>query len=362
MSENDIGERKPQLEIAGPEVLHSGSDRPLRVMASRAIDLSRYRHDANGERIEPTDQELLHDLEPVVEGLINRHYTLTKDWHPHDFIPWSEGRDFAFLGGEDWSPDDSRLDAIAKSAMTLNLLTEDNLPSYHREIAGNLTRNGAWGHWVGRWTAEEGRHGIALRDYLVVTRGVDPVKLEAMRMEHMTAGYDAGEKTLIPMVAYVTFQELATRISHRNTGAASGDPIAERLLTQIAKDENNHMLFYRDLLSAMLDRAPNRTIKAILDEIKTFKMPGEGMPEFQSMATDVALAGIYDPPKHFKEVLEPTLKYWKIFTRTDFSGQGEADRQELSSVMRGAEAGAEDFNDKRERRIAIVARRRARND
>ena len=90
---------------------------------------------------------------------------------PHDYIPWSRGRDFAFLGGEDWTPEDSPLDPVARTAMTVNLLTEDNLPSYHREIANRFGLDGAWGQWVGRWTAEEGRHAIALRDYLVVTRG-----------------------------------------------------------------------------------------------------------------------------------------------------------------------------------------------
>ena len=47
--------------------------------------------------------------------------------------------------------------------------------------------DGAWGQWINRWTAEENRHGIALRDYLVVTRAVDPVELEELRMEEMTA-------------------------------------------------------------------------------------------------------------------------------------------------------------------------------
>ena len=46
--------------------------------------------------------------------------------------------------------------------MFVNLLTEDNLPSYHREIATRFGRDGAWGTWVGRWTAEENRHGIAM--------------------------------------------------------------------------------------------------------------------------------------------------------------------------------------------------------
>ncbi|MGH3373006.1 MAG: acyl-ACP desaturase, partial [Nocardioidaceae bacterium] len=158
---------------------------------------------------------LLHELEPVVEQNLERHLAITKNWNPHDYVPWSEGRDFAFLGGEDWSPEQSRLDPVAKVAMITNLLTEDNLPSYHREIATRFGRDGAWGTWVGRWTAEEGRHGIALRDYLVVTRGVDPVELEQARMAHMTAGHQV-DKNMLEAIAYVSFQELATRVSHRN--------------------------------------------------------------------------------------------------------------------------------------------------
>src|SRR5574337_783972 len=78
---------------------------------------------------------LLHELEPVVEQNLDRHLKAAKPWLPHDYIPWSRGRDFAFLGGEDWVPEDSPLDPVAKAALTINLLTEDNLPSYHREIA-----------------------------------------------------------------------------------------------------------------------------------------------------------------------------------------------------------------------------------
>ncbi|MCU1689019.1 MAG: fatty acid desaturase type 2, partial [Jatrophihabitantaceae bacterium] len=217
---------------------------------------------------------LLYELEPIVAQNLERHIKIAKSWEPHDYIPWSKGRDFAFLGGEDWVPEDSPLDPVAKTAMVVNLLTEDNLPSYHREIATRFSRDGAWGEWVGRWTAEEGRHGIALRDYLVVTRGVDPVKLEALRMEHMIAGYDSGDKTALEAVVYVSFQELATRVSHRNTGRAANDPVADQLLARIATDENLHMIFYRNLVQAAFDRAPNATMQAIRSEVMGFEMPG----------------------------------------------------------------------------------------
>jgi acyl-[acyl-carrier-protein] desaturase len=298
------------------------------------------------------EARLLHELEPVVAENLERHLSLAKEWHPHDYVPWSRGRDFAYLGGEDWAPADSPLDPVAKTAMTVNLLTEDNLPSYHREIATRFGRDGAWGEWVGRWTAEEGRHGIALRDYLVVTRGVDPVELERLRMAHMSAGYDSGDKTALQAVAYVSFQELATRVSHRNTGAATGCPVAEQLLTRIATDENLHMVFYRNLVAAALERAPDATMGAIRDEVVRFQMPGMGMPGYARNSVIMAKAGIYDLRLHHDDVIAPVLRFWKVFTRTDFGAAGERARDELAEFMTVLDAQATRFVDKRERQRA----------
>ncbi len=302
------------------------------------------------------EARLLHELEPVVADNLERHLATAKAWHPHDYVPWSRGRDFAFLGGEDWRPEDSTLDPVAQTAMTVNLLTEDNLPSYHREIATRFTRDGAWGEWVGRWTAEEGRHGIALRDYLVVTRGVDPVELERLRMTHMQAGYDSGDKTALQAVAYVSFQELATRVSHRNTGAAAGCPLAEQLLARVAADENLHMVFYRNLVAAALDRAPDAAMCAIRDEVVGFRMPGDGMPNFLRNSATIANAGIYDLRLHHDEVLSPVLRFWKVFARTDLGPDGEQAREELADFLAGLDDQASQFEEKRERRRERAAR------
>src|SRR6266508_5319303 len=223
---------------------------------------------------------LLTDLEPTVTENLNRHLEIAKDWMPHEFVPWSQGRDFADLGGQAWDPEQSSLSPIARTALEVNLLTEDNLPSYHREIERAFGRDGAWGTWVHRWTAEEGRHGICIRDYLLVTRGVDPVELERARMQTMETGFDSGDKPLLHVCAYVSFQELATRISHRNTGRHTQDPIAEKLLTRVAMDENLHMIFYRNLVTAALELAPNETMRAITDEVIGFQMPGSIIPGF----------------------------------------------------------------------------------
>jgi acyl-[acyl-carrier-protein] desaturase len=302
-----------------------------------------------------TPAHLLEDLEPVVAENLDRHLALAQEWHPHDYVPWSEGRDFAFLGGEDYAPEQSRLSNTAKAAMFTNLLTEDNLPSYHREIATRFGRDGAWGTWVGRWTAEENRHGVALRDYLVVTRGVDPVELERARMDYMTSGYDSGDKTALEAVAYVSFQELATRVSHRNTGKVTGDPIADKLLARIAKDENLHMVFYRNIVAAALEIAPDATMRAIADEVIGFEMPGATMAGFRRNSTIIAKAGIYDLRLHHDDVLMPVLRHWGVFERGDFGGEGEQAREELATFLEALDTQATRFVERRAETRARVA-------
>ena len=203
---------------------------------------------------EVSESDLLRELEQVVEVELNRHLKAAKEWMPHEYVPWTQGRDFdGVLGGEAWDPEQSKVSDVARTSLIVNLLTEDNLPSYHHEIATVFGRDGAWGTWVHQWTAEEGRHAIAIRDYLLVTRAVDPVAMERARMTHMAAGFEsANHDDLLRSLAYVSFQELATRISHRNTGKITRDPIGDQLLARIALDENLHMLFYRNLLGAAL--------------------------------------------------------------------------------------------------------------
>jgi acyl-[acyl-carrier-protein] desaturase len=164
-----------------------------------------------------TQTQLLLELEPVVGENLNRHLSMAKEWFPHEYVPWSDGRNFdGVLDGDPWSPDDSPMSDVARSSLIVNLLTEDNLPSYHHEIASLFGREAAWGEWVHRWTAEEGRHGIAIRDYLLTSRAVDPVQLEELRMQHMSTGYSSAHgDDMLRSLAYVSFQELATRVSRR---------------------------------------------------------------------------------------------------------------------------------------------------
>jgi acyl-[acyl-carrier-protein] desaturase len=289
--------------------------------------------------------QLLAELEPEAERLLNRHVGMAQEWFPHDYIPYSLGRDF---DKEPWTPDQPRLDGPARTAFFVNLLTEDNLPSYHREIYRMFAQtDSAWRNWVHRWTAEEGRHAIVLRDYLVVTRNMDPVALERGRMQIMEEGYETGEKDTLRGLAYVAFQELATRISHRNTGRYSGDPVADRIMARISADENLHMIFYRDMLSASIKLNPSAVVHAVKAEVEDFEMPGAVMNDFRRMSVEIADAGIYDLRVHHDDIVWPLLRHLKIFELTGLDAEAERAREELKVFLDRLDALATRYTDKR---------------
>src|SRR5215207_5719986 len=129
---------------------------------------------------------LIAELEPTVANILERHLAQAKEWFPHQLVPWGRGRDFE--PGWEWSPDDTALPDEVRSSLFVNLLTEDNLPYYFRTIEAMFGRDSAWGEWARRWTAEEGRHSIVIRDYLTITRELDPVELERARMAQVSCG------------------------------------------------------------------------------------------------------------------------------------------------------------------------------
>jgi acyl-[acyl-carrier-protein] desaturase len=301
--------------------------------------------------IEYDQRALLLELEPTVGDLYDRHARVAQEWFPHDFIPYRLGRDF---DREPWTPDQPRLTGVAQVAFEVGLLTEDNLPSYHRLIHGMFGNgDGAWLSWIGRWTAEEGRHAIVLRDYLTVTRNIDPVLLEHGRMHQLSNGYDRPTTDTLHGLAYVAFQELATRIAHRNTGRYSEDPVADRIMLRIAADENLHALFYRDAMSAALAIQPSQAVIAIVDEVLGFDMPGSGIPGYLRKAAQLARAGIYDLRIHHDEVLMPVLRQWRIFEVEGLSPAAEEARRKLSAYLVELDTSARRYE---ERRAANAAR------
>ena len=211
---------------------------------------------------------LLTDLEPVVASLYDRHLAQSKEWFPHELVPWSRGRDYE--PSEVWDEAASDLPRDVRSSLFVNLLTEDNLPYYFRTVESKFGSEKAWGEWVRRWTAEEGRHSMAIYGYLMTTRAIDPVELERSRMAQVSGGITP-DPPLPEGFGYLSLQELATRISHRNTGARLGDPVGHEVMKRVGSDENLHQLFYRDLAAAAFQLDPNTMMVALEKQVKKTK-------------------------------------------------------------------------------------------
>src|ERR1700738_4374813 len=286
------------------------------------------------------DQALLDATAPVAESLFERHLAKTKEWFPHELVPWSMGRDFK--PGEAWDPEEYSLPDAVRSALYLNLLTEDNLPYYFHAISWLFGEDTVWGAWNRRWTAEEHRHSIVIRDWMTVTRALDPVELERARMHQVSGGFPGASKIsgLCEGVVYVTLQELATRISHRNTGRLLGDQAGLDIMARVAVDETLHFLFYRDLATAALEVDPSGMVLAVERQVRGFEMPGTGIPDFGVHAAAIAAAGIYDFGIHHSQILVPVvLRQWQLESIEGLTPEAEAARgrpvRHINRIERG---------------------------
>jgi acyl-[acyl-carrier protein] desaturase len=272
------------------------------------------------------------ELEPVAARLLDRHLASAREWFPHELIPYERGR---AVTREAWTEADADLGGFTippavRSALYVNLLTEDNLPYYSRDIQLLFGTDEAWGCWARRWTAEEGRHSMAIYGYLMVTRAIDPVALERGRMCQVSTAQVPAPSSPHDGLVYLTLQELATRISHRNTGKLLGDPVGYDLMARVASDENLHHLFYRDLVAAAFEADASGMVMAVEREVKGFAMPGTGIPDFDRHAGLIARAGIYDLAVHHDQIVVPVvLNQWRVAELTGLSAEAEASRDRL---------------------------------
>lgn len=298
------------------------------------------------------DASLLDALAPTAETLLHRHYEMAKEWFPHELVPWSQAKDFE--PGWEWDPAEAVYPEAVRSALFVNLLTEDNLPYYY-EILSLTFGKGVWREWAGRWTAEENRHSIVIRDWLTATRAIDPVDLERARMAQVSAGIVPQAPTAADAIAYVALQELATRVSHWNTGKLLDDPAGEAVMKRVAADENLHYLFYRDLAGAAIELDPSAMVLAIERQVREFEMPGTGIPNFRKHALAIAAAGIYDLASHHSEVLLPVvLRQWKLETLTGLSDEAEAARDRTLKHMARVERAGRRMVRQREEKLAAA--------
>ncbi|MEN9553365.1 MAG: hypothetical protein RLY24_960 [Actinomycetota bacterium] len=272
------------------------------------------------------DLALLKELEPEAERLLNRHLDSAEDWYPHDYVPWDRAQRLLTDG---FSYGEAELPEGVRSALLVNLLTEDNLPWYTRTISRMFGGESAWGVWAQRWTAEEGRHAIVMRDYITVSGLVEPRELEDGRMAQVSSAIVPEPESAADGMCYVAVQELATRISHRNTGTML-DKTGYDVMMKLSTDENRHHLFYRDMVTKLLELNPSLAVEALERQIVNFAMPGVGIPGFAEHSKAIAQAGIYDFAIHHEKIIVPLVfRQWAIDKVEGLNATAEKARENL---------------------------------
>src|SRR6201996_8995247 len=262
--------------------------------------------------VNPVANALMLELEPVVGENLDRHLGTEKIWFAHDFVPFEQGENFAFLGGRDWDPSQVTLPKVITDACEILLITKDNLAGYHRELVEHFILEDMWGQWLGRWTAEEHLHAIALREYFVVTREIAPPANEEVRFEHVSVkGYRADQYSQTETLVFMAFFERAHAVFCNNLAAQIEEPVLAGLITHIARDEERHEEFFANLVAHCLDYARDETVAAIAARVPDLHVIGADIDAYQDKVRNVAEAGIFDPDQ-LRQVISERITGWGV--------------------------------------------------
>jgi acyl-[acyl-carrier-protein] desaturase len=259
----------------------------------------------------PVANALTLELEPIVDENLARHLETDSAWYGHDFVPFDQGENFAFLGGRDWEPSDVTLPKTVTDGLEILQITKDNLAGYHREMVFNFILDGQWGRFIGRWTAEEHLHAIALRNYLVVTREIDPAANEDVRVAHTTKGYRSDGYTQTETLAFMAMFERAHAVFVRNLQSHVEEPVLNAMLGRIAMDEERHEQIFANLVGHLLTTRRDETVEAIAKRARTLGVVGGDIDAYQDKVATMAEAGIFSE-EHRRRVIADRIQAWGV--------------------------------------------------
>jgi acyl-[acyl-carrier-protein] desaturase len=257
----------------------------------------------------PVANALILELEPVVEAEMARHLDTEDIWFAHDFVPFDRGENFAFLGGRDWDPSQVTLPKAITDACEILLLLKDNLAGHHRELVDHFILEEYWGRWLGRWTAEEHLHAIALREYLVVTREIDPSANEEARVQYVMKGYRGDQYTQVETLVYMAFTERTHAVFCGNLAARVEEPILAGLVDRIARDELRHEHLFSNLVAHCLEYTRDETIAAIAARAADLQVVGADIDAYGDKVQNVAEAGIFGPDQ-LRQAISDRITAW----------------------------------------------------
>jgi acyl-[acyl-carrier-protein] desaturase len=277
----------------------------------------------------PTKMEVVRSIEGYVgEHLGDFLKPVNDSWQPSDFLPdcsqpgWSE-RVAALQQEAAAIPDDLLVVLVG------DMVTEEALPTYQtwlNRLPGITDMTGAsdtpWAWWSRGWTAEENRHGDLLNRYLYLSGRVDMRAVETTIHHLINQGFDP-QTDNDPYLGfiYTSFQERATKISHRNVAtlaSRAGDSTLHRICGTIAGDEARHEMAYKSFMTRIFEIDPIGAITAFATMMKRkIVMPAVLMRDqseehlYLRFSRVAQRTGVYTV-KDYAEIIDSLVNHWDI--------------------------------------------------
>ncbi|MEW6060873.1 MAG: acyl-ACP desaturase [Bacteroidota bacterium] len=266
----------------------------------------------------------------VEENLSSLLKPINENWQPTDYLP--------DMTAENWREQIAefrqRSKALTDEVLVVlvgDMVTEEALPSYQTWLNRFQGINdptgdggGAWGKWSRGWTAEENRHGDLLNKYLYLSGRVDMRAVETTVQHLINNGFNtnSGNDPYLGFV-YTSFQERATKISHRNVGILAkkcGDEHLHKICGLIAGDEARHEKAYKLFMSKVFELDPINAVLAFAKMMKNkITMPASLMTDgrdvdlFSKFSNVAQKIGVYTA-KDYADIIAALVKEWKIET------------------------------------------------
>ena len=176
-----------------------------------------------------------------------------------------------------------------------------------------------------------------LNKYLYLTGRVDMRAVELTIQNLLRDGFNPGTaQDPYKGFVYTSFQERATKISHKNVAQlarAEGDEHLQGICSAIATDEARHEKAYTNFMSHIFEQDPNGAVLAFRDLMRDqIVMPshlmkdGTGSGLFEQFSTIAQQLGVYTA-KHYAEIVEHLVRRWNVEHLTGLTGEA-AEAQE----------------------------------
>jgi len=189
----------------------------------------------------------------------NRRWSLVED------IPWDQANP---------NTDPALADIIQTFCMV-----ELYLPDYVSKLIPQVRahRGRAW--MLANWGYEESKHSMAFCDWLLRSKLRSDEQMTDIINTTLSHEWHLPHDNSRAMLAYTTFQELATQLNYRNLRRilAGKCPALDKVLLLIAVDEAAHADFFRKIIQLHLEEDRDATLEALRQVVNAFQMPAVHM-------------------------------------------------------------------------------------